>query len=151
MRDLMIAGGDLALTAGSDFGMVGQGNYITQRIATALAEPFDSDPYETGWGSYLDSWIGTVITASTPALVADEAARVLAILIAAQRQMITSWSLTGSRAQLAAGDTIAQVLAVNAQLSPSDPSSVLVWLQLVTQAGETLQVVRTVTTQLASG
>jgi hypothetical protein len=147
MRDLACQGGDLALS-GSQLATVTGESYIRQRLATALAEPFDSDPYETGWGSYLDSWLGSPLTSSTPALVASEASRVISILIAAQRLMITTWSLTGSKAQLAAADTIAAVLSVSAQPSAADPSAMAVSAQLVTQAGAQLTVIRTVASQL---
>lgn len=148
MRDLQISGGDLILQGG-ELATVNGSGYIRQRIATALAEPFGSDPYETGWGSYLESWLGQPITASTDGLVAAEASRVLSVLIAAQQQMITGWSLTGSRAQLAAADTIAQVLSVSAAVSSGDPSQIVVSMQLITQAGEQLSVIRTVVSQLS--
>jgi hypothetical protein len=150
MRDFAISGGDLTLGP-HGFETTGGARYVTQRIATALAEPFGSDPYEQGWGSYLDSWLGQPITGATPALVASEASRVLSVIIAAQQQMVLGWSLTGARAQLAAADTIAQVLSVGAQqgtlLLGQDPTSVIVTVDLVTQAGAQLQITRTVASQ----
>jgi len=44
MRDLRIAGGDIAL-AGGDLALVDQEAYLRQRVATALAEPYGSDPF----------------------------------------------------------------------------------------------------------
>jgi hypothetical protein len=151
MRDFSISGGDLTLGASSGFETVSGQSYIRQRIATALAEPFNSDPYESGWGSYLDGWLGMPVTGSTAGLVASEASRVLSVIIAAQAQMITGWHLTGARAQLAAADTIAQVTSVDAQqgslLLGQDPTSVIVTMTLVTQAGAQLQISRTVASQ----
>jgi phage baseplate assembly protein W len=151
MRDLAISGGDLTLSASSGFATVSGSNYIRQRIATALAEPFGSDPYESGWGSYLEGWLGGPVTGATAGLVAAEASRVLSVLIAAQAQMISGWSLTGGRAQLAAADTIASVSSVGAQqgslLLSQDPTSILVTMALTTQAGEQIQVARTVVSQ----
>jgi phage baseplate assembly protein W len=151
MRDFAVQGGDLVLGASSGFETVSGQSYIRQRIATALAEKFGSDPYEQGWGSYLDGWLGQPLTASTPALVASEASRVLSVIIAAQAQMIAGWQLTGDRAQLAAADAIAQVTSVDAQQGSSllgqDPASVIVTMTLVTQAGAQLQISRTVSSQ----
>jgi phage baseplate assembly protein W len=142
VKDLQIAGGDLAL-AGSALGLVDGTAYIRQRIATALAEPYGSDPFQPTWGSTLNSFLGGPITTGTDALVASEVARVLAQLIAAQRAMITSWALTGSRAQLLADDTIAAVNSVNTYVGV-DPEMIVVNLSLTTQGGQQLALSRTV-------
>lgn len=143
IRDLQLGSGDIILSGG-DFGTVNGSGYIRQRIATALAEPYGDDPFETTWGSTLDSYLGAPITSGTSALVASEVSRVLSQLIAAQQQMITSWSLTGTRAQLAAADTIASVQSVNASID-ADPETIDVAITLTTQAGATISVSRTVT------
>ena len=143
MRDLQLASGDIALSGG-DFGTVSGEGYIRQRIATALAEPYGDDPYEPTWGSVLDSYFGHPISSGTPALVSSEVSRVLAVLIAAQTAMITSWSLTGARAQLAAADTIASVQSVGASVDP-DPEMIDVAIVLTTQAGNAIAISRTVT------
>jgi hypothetical protein len=143
MKDLQISGGDLILTGG-DLGTVTGAAYIRQRIATALAEPYGSDPFHPTWGSVLSSWIGTPITAGTDALVSSEVGRVLAVLIAAQRAMMTTWALTGTKAQLAAADTIASVDAIDATADP-DPEAIDVLIQLTTGGGQQLAVGRTIT------
>jgi phage baseplate assembly protein W len=143
MKDLQISGGDLILTGG-DLGTVTGAAYIRQRIATALAEPYGSDPFQATWGSVLDSWLGSPITGGTDALVASEVSRVMAQLIAAQQQMITTWALTGTKAQLAAADTIATVDAITAT-ADADPEAIDVLIQLTTQGGQQLAVGRTVT------
>jgi hypothetical protein len=143
MRDLQLAGGDLVLSGG-DFGTVNGAAYIRQRIATALAEPYGDDPFQPTWGSTLNSYLGAPITAGTSALVASEVSRVLSQLIAAQQRMIISWSLTGTRAQLAAADTIASVQSVNATVD-ADPETIDVAIVLTTQAGQSIGITRTVT------
>jgi phage baseplate assembly protein W len=142
MRDLRIAGGDIVLGGGA-LSLVDGTAYIRQRIATALAEPYGSDPFQPTWGSTLESYLGSPITPGTDALVASETARVLAQLIAAQQAMITGWSLTGAKAQLLADDTIAAVTSVNAYVS-ADPEMIVVRLSLVTQGGQQLALSRTV-------
>jgi hypothetical protein len=105
---------------------------------------YGDDPFEPTWGSALNSYLGAPITAGTTALVASEVSRVLSQLIAAQQRMITSWSLTGTRAQLAAADTIASVQSVNASVD-ADPETIDVAIQLTTQAGQSIGITRTVT------
>jgi phage baseplate assembly protein W len=142
VRDLQIAGGDLIL-AGGELGLVDGTAYIRQRIATALAEPYGNDPFQPTWGSTLASFLGGPIVPGTDALVASEVSRVLAQLIAAQRAMITGWSLTGSKSQLLADDTIAAVNSVNAYIGV-DPEMIVVTLSLTTQGGQRLALSRTV-------
>jgi hypothetical protein len=142
MKDLQIAGGDLIL-AGSSLGLVDGTAYIRQRLATALAEPYGSDPFEPAWGSTLETYLGAPVTSGTDALVASEVSRVLAQLIAAQRAMITSWSLTGSKARLTAADTIASVNSVSAYVS-SDPEMIIVNVSLTTMGGQQMSLARTV-------
>jgi hypothetical protein len=81
--------------------------------------------------------------------VASEVSRVLAQLIAAQNLMITGWSLTGAKAQLAASDVIASVQSVNAQVD-QDPETIDVQVSLTTQGGQVLQVNRTVAPVVSS-
>jgi phage baseplate assembly protein W len=148
VRDLQLSSGDIALSGG-DFGTVTGSAYIRQRIATALSEPYNSDPYEPAWGSTLDSYFGAPITSGTPALVSGEVSRVLAVLIAAQTAAVTSWSLTGARARLAAADTIASVQSVTASVD-QDPEMIDVSVILTTQAGVTMGISRIVTPSLTS-
>lgn len=142
MKDLRIAGGDLGLSGG-DLALVGGTAYIRQRIGTALAEPYGTDPFQPNWGSTLTSYLGTPILAGTDALVASEVARVLAQIIAAQRAMITSWVLTGTKAQLNAADTIASVTSVSASVD-ADPEVIDVQIALITAGGQQLIVTRSV-------
>lgn len=148
MFDLQLSSGDIVLTGG-DFGTVSGGAYIRQRIATALAEPYGDDPFQPTWGSTLDSYLGAPQTSSTSALVASEVSRVLSQLIAAQQQMIRGWSLTGTKAQLAAADTIASVQSVKASQDP-DPETIDVSIVLTTQSGQQLPVSRSLTAAPAS-
>lgn len=142
MRDLRISGGDLIL-AGGGLALVDGTAYVRQRIGTALAEPYGTDPFQPAWGSTLTSYLGTPIRPGTDALVASEVARVLAQIIAAQRFMITSWALTGSKAQLNAADTIASVQSVDASVDV-DPEVIDVRVALLTYGGQQLIVSRSV-------
>lgn len=142
MKDLRIAGGDLALSGG-DLSLADGTAYIRQRIGTALAEPYGSDPFHPNWGSTLTSYLGTPIRPGTDALVASEVSRVLATIIAAQQAMITSWVLTGAKAQLNAADTIAAVQSVSAAVD-FDPEVIGVRIVLLTYGGQQLIVNRTV-------
>src|SRR6266704_695854 len=144
MKDLQISGGDLILTGG-DLGTISGTGYIRQRIATALAEPYGSDPFQPTWGSVLYSWIGHAIRPGTDAMVASEVSRVMAQLVAAQRFMITSWSLTGAKAQLAAADTIATVVSMISTSIVSGLTSSEVLIMLTTADGQQVGISRTIT------
>jgi hypothetical protein len=117
---------------------------VRQRVATALSEPYGTDPYNPTWGSALIGYLGAPQNAGTPALVTSEVSRVLAGLIAAQQLMITSSAMAGTRSQLAAADTIASVNSVNASAGVR-PDAIAVAVSLTTQGGQQLQVARTVT------
>lgn len=142
IKDLQLAGGDL-LASGRGFATVTGRDYVRQRVATALAEPYGSDPYHPDWGSALHGYLGAPQDSGTPAMISSEVSRVLAQLIAAQQLMITSSSLAGTRSQLAAADVIASVGSVNASAGIR-PDSIAVAVAITTQGGENLQVSRTV-------
>jgi hypothetical protein len=69
--------------------------------------------------------------------------RVLAALVAAQRLLITSSAMTGTRSQLAAADVIASVNSVTASAG-TRPDAIAVGVSLTTQGGQLVQVSRTV-------
>ena len=142
IRDLQLSGGDLAIS-GRGFATVTGADYIRQRVATALTEPYGSDPYHPEWGSALAGYLGMPQDAGTQALVTSEVSRVLAQLVAAQQLLITSGVLAGTRSQLAADDVIASVDSVNASAGIR-PDAIAVAVALTTQAGQRLQVTRTV-------
>lgn len=142
MRDLQLAGGDL-VASGRGFGTVTGADYVRQRVATALSEPYGSDPYHPEWGSALHGYLGAPQDAGTPALLTSEVSRVLAQLVAAQQLLITASAMTGTRSQLAAADVIASVDSVNA-FAGSRPDAIAVAVALTTQGGQQLQVTRTV-------
>lgn len=142
IKDLQLAGGDL-VAAGRGFGTVTGADYVRQRVATALSEPYGSDPYHPQWGSALEGYLGGPQVSGTAALVSSEVSRVLQQLVAAQQLMITASAMQGSRSQLAAADTIASVDSVSAGTGVR-PDSIAVSVALTTQGGTSLQVTRTV-------
>lgn len=142
IKDLQLVGGDL-FASGRGFATVTGAAYVRQRVATALAEPYGSDPYHPDWGSALDGYLGTPQDSGTPALVSSEVSRVLAQLVAAQQLTITAASLAGTRSRLAAADVIASVDSVTAGTG-ARPDSIQVSVALTTQGGQQLQVARTV-------
>jgi phage baseplate assembly protein W len=141
MRDLQLAGGDLVTGTGG-FTTVTGTDYLRQRIALALGEPYGDDPYNPAWGSMLPSYIGGPQDSGTDALVSSEVSRVLQLVMDAQQNQIAGWALTGSRSQYAAADVIASVESVSAT---STWDTVSVTLTLTTQAGTQLTLTRTVT------
>jgi phage baseplate assembly protein W len=139
---LQLIGGDLA-GAPRGFATVTGAGYVRQRVATALSEPYGSDPYHPEWGSALPGYLGAPQGPATQGMISSEVSRVLAALIAAQQLMITSSAMTGTRSTLAAADVIASVDSVQAGIG-SRPDAVSVAVSLTTQGGQQLQVSRTV-------
>lgn len=145
IKDLQLAGGDL-LASGRGFATVTGADYVRQRVATALSEPYGSDPYHPDWGSALSGYLGIPQDTGTDALITSEVSRVLAALIAAQQLMITSSAMSGTRSILAAADTIASVDSVSAGAG-ARPDAVTVVVSLTTQGAQQVQVARTVSAQ----
>jgi phage baseplate assembly protein W len=143
VKDLQLTGGDL-VASGRGFATVTGADYVRQRVACALSEPYGSDPYNPAWGSALTGWLGSPQTPSTQALVAAEAQRVLAALMAAQQVMLKAAALTSTRSQLNSADVIAQVNSVTAATG-SRPDAVQVTVILTTMGGQQVQASRTVT------
>lgn len=142
MKDLQLVGGDL-LPSGRGFATVTGADYVRQRVATALSEPYGSDPFHPTWGSALPGYLGSPQDAGADALVSSEVSRVLAALVAAQRLLLTSSAMTGTRSQLAASEVIASVNSVSASAA-GRPDAIAVAVSLTTQGGQLVSVSRTV-------
>lgn len=143
MKDLQLAGGDL-LASGRGFATVTGTDYVRQRVACALSEPYGSDPYNPQWGSALTGWIGSPQGPGTQALVASEAQRVLSSLMAAQQVMLKAAALTQTRSRLNSDDVIARVNSVTASAG-TRPDAVQVSVALTTVGGQQVSASRTVT------
>lgn len=143
MRDLQLTGGDL-LASGRGFATVTGADYVRQRVACALSEPYGSDPYNPSWGSALTGWLGAPQNAGTQAMVASEAQRVLSALMAAQQLVLKSAAMTSTRSQLNSADVIASVNSVTASAG-SRPDAVQVTVTITTMGGQQVQASRTVT------
>jgi phage baseplate assembly protein W len=142
IKDLQLSGGDL-LPSGSGFATVTGAAYIRQRVATALAEPYGSDPYNQAWGSTLPSFLGTPQAADTASLVSAETARVIQQLSSAQQVQVSASAAAGTRSALVAEDVIASVDSVQAAVA-GRPDTVQVAIALTTLAGQQLHISRTV-------
>lgn len=143
MKDLQLTGGDL-LSSGRGFALVDGADYVRQRVATALSEPYGSDPFNPSWGSALTGWLGSPQNAGTQGLVAAEAQRVLSVLMAAQQLALKAASLAGTRSQLSSDDVIASVKSVTAAQG-TRPDAVQVTVTLTTLGGTQVTASRTVT------
>lgn len=142
MKDLQLVGGDL-LSSGRGFALVDGGDYIRQRVACALSEPYGSDPYNPAWGSALTGYLGAPQNAGTQALVASEAQRVLNALVASQQLMLKAAAMTNTRSQLNSADVIAAVNSVTAGQG-GRPDEVQVTVTLTTMGGQQVTASRTV-------
>lgn len=140
---MQLVGGDL-LASGRGFATVTGADYVRQRVACALSEPYGSDPYNPAWGSALTGYLGAPQNPGTRAMVASEAQRVLNALVAAQQLMLKSAVMTSTRSQLNSADVIAVVNSVTASAG-GRPDAVQVTVTLTTMGGQQVQASRTVT------
>lgn len=142
IKDLQLVGGDL-VASGRGFATVTGPDYVRQRVACALSEPYGSDPYNPSWGSALPGWLGAPQGPGAQAMVAAEAQRVLSALMAAQQFMLKAAAMTGTRSQLSSAEVIARVNGVTAS-SGGRPDAVQVTVTLTTMGGQQVTASRTV-------
>jgi phage baseplate assembly protein W len=142
VKDLQLTGGDL-LASGRGFATVTGADYVRQRVACALSEPYGSDPFNPAWGSALTGWLGAPQNSGTQAMVASEAQRVLSVLMAAQQLTLKSAVMTNTRSQLNSADVISAVSSVTAAAG-TRPDAVQVTVTLTTMGGTQVQASRTV-------
>jgi phage baseplate assembly protein W len=143
VKDLQLTGGDL-VASGRGFATVTGADYVRQRVACALSEPYGSDPFNPTWGSALTGWLGTPQNSGTQAQVAAEAQRVLSALMAAQQLQLTAAALANTRSQLNSADVISAVNSVTASAG-NRPDAVQVTVALTTMGGQQVSASRTVT------
>lgn len=140
MKTLALVGGDLAPGDGGYIILTGSAR-IRQDLALALGEAYGHDTFHPEYGSVLASYIGEPLTAELELLVRSEVVRVLQQYVAGQQADIASDSLSTSRSRYSTQDVVDSVTAVTTQVS-FDTVKVLV--SLVTRAGQTVNVARTV-------
>ncbi len=142
MKTLALSQGDLVV--GRDgFTTVSGAQKVQTQLALLLGEYFGTDRFHpTQWGSTVTDYIGDPNTLDVEFEVRSEIARALTQYIAIQDQEIYQDFLDGRRSRFAAADVIREVTSIETQMVNE---SIFVTIDLVTLAGQTVRLNRTVT------
>lgn len=143
MKTLALVNGDLVVGQGGHATVSGAAK-IRLALALALGEYFGNDRFHpTQWGSNVIDHIGKPIDITVQADVESEVSRVLAQYIAIQDQEIYTDYQNGRRSRFATADIIRNVKSIDVTVNLD---SINISLSLVTLAGSTVDLNRTVTT-----
>lgn len=134
MKTPLLDDGDLVVGTNSDLAMATGTNKVVQDVRGALLEPLGNDRFHPGWGSDLDSYIGTPTFSDVTITVQSEVNRVVGNLAAVQRDQIESQSLNSDVSTWTTDEVIAGVTSVNVQQTYD---AVNVEITVGTVAGET--------------
>jgi hypothetical protein len=114
---------------------------IRQDLALALIEPYGHDSFHPTWGSILPGYVGMPLDAEMELLVRAEVVRIVQQYVDGQAAEIAQDSLSGSRSRFDYSDVVGQVVSIDTQVG-FDTVKVLV--ELLTRAGSTVKISRTV-------
>ena len=142
MKTLALVGGDLVVGATGHETISGS-RKIRQDLALTLGEPLALDRFHPEMGSVVVDYIGQPIDDETEMLVRAEVGRIVQQYIAIQQREVLKDNLAARASRFNASDVVTAIRDITAKV---DYDSIRVSVSLVTQAGETLQVNRTITT-----
>lgn len=140
MKGLALSGGDLVVSKG-DLATISGPPRIRQDLALAMIEPYGNDSFNPTWGSVLPSYVGMPLDAEMELLVRAEVVRIVQQYIDGQAAEIALDALSGSRSRFDYSDVVGQVVSIDT--TPSF-DTIKVSIELRTQAGSTVKILRTV-------
>lgn len=116
MQTLKVSNGDFVLDGGN-YGVVEGQDKLRQDLWFALAEPIGCDRFHSTWGSILSLLVGQPSTVANQTKAQSDASRVVSTYATAQRQAVTSASLSGRSQNYALDELITSVK--NVEVAPS--------------------------------
>lgn len=140
MKTLALANGDLVVD-GTGHKTVSGSPMIRQELALQLGEPYGTDRFHPEMGSVLVEYIGEPIDDETEMLVRAEVGRVVQQYIGIQQREVLRDHLAVRASRFDASDVVTGVTSITATV---DFDYVRLSVTLATQAGETIQVNRTI-------
>lgn len=142
MKTLALSQGDLVVGRGG-YATVSGGRKVQQELALALGEYFGTDRFHPNqWGSTVTDYLGQPVSEDLSFEVRAEISRVLEQYIAIQDQEIYQDFVNGRRTRYDAADVVRQVQSIDVQVNMT---TIFVSISLLTLAGQTVQLNRTVT------
>jgi hypothetical protein len=139
MQGLALVNGDL---------VVGQSGYVTvsgtakvlQDLTIATLEPYGSDPYHPGWGSYIDTYIGQNPTVAQP-LAQTEVVRLVSNYMTIQQYQQSTALSQGQVSPFTNDDYVVGLASLN---TTQDLTSITVSATVQVASGSTVGVSTTV-------
>lgn len=112
MRGLLVQDGDLVVGQGG-FALTEGPAKVRQDLSLAAAEPYGADRFHPGWGSLLDSYVGTGDPDEGVALIKSEIARVVQNYIAVQNFNLRQDQRFGRANRYAANELVDSIVSID--------------------------------------
>lgn len=139
MQGFALVNGDI-VTGQSGYQMVSGIAKIEQDLTVATIEPYGSDPYHPGWGSYMDSYVG-MDPSTAAALATSEVSRLVSNYMTVQQYQQTTALANGQSSPFTNDDYVTGLAGVD---TTQDLTSMTVQANVTTASGATVGVSTTV-------
>ena len=124
MKTLALDHGDLVVGS-TGYAMIDGVPKVLQDVRCALLEPLGNDRFHPGFGSSLDSFVGSMQDEMVISEVQGEVRRVLDQYAAVQRDRLERDALSGARSRYKTADVLAARVYVQVALRTADGSTVV--------------------------
>jgi hypothetical protein len=139
VQGFALVNGDI-VTGQSGYQMVSGQAKVLQDLTVATQEPYGSDPYHPGWGSYLDSYVGQD-PSTVQALATSEISRLVSNYMTVQQYQQTQALAAGQSSPFTNDDYVTGIASMT---TTSDLTSITVNAAVSTASGATVGVSTTV-------
>jgi hypothetical protein len=113
---------------------------VLQDLTVATLEPYGSDPYHPGWGSYMNNFVGQD-PSTVPALAQSEVMRLVSNYMTTQQYQQTQALAAGQSSPFSNDDYVTGLASLD---TTQDLTSITVSAAVVTASGATVGVQTTV-------
>jgi hypothetical protein len=139
VRGLALVNGDIQVGQSGYVEVTGQAK-VLQDMVVAAQEPYGSDQYHPGWGSYLNNYVGGN-AASTPALAQSEVKRLVSNYMTVQTYNQSQALAAGNKSPYTNDDFVTGLASLDVA---QDTTSLTVNASLMTASGQTVGIAATV-------
>jgi hypothetical protein len=139
MRGLALVNGDIQVGQSGYVEVTGQAK-VLQDMVVATQEPYGSDQYHPGWGSYLNNFVGGDPTSSS-ALATSEVTRLVSNYMTVQTYNQAQALAAGNKSPYGNDDFVTGLASLDVS---QDDTSITVNASLLTASGQTVGVAATV-------
>lgn len=131
----MLVNGDIVVGQ-SGYVMVSGQQKVLQDLVVATSEPYGSDPYHPGWGSYLTNYVGGDPSV-VPAMAETEVTRLVSNYMQVQQYQQTQALAAGQSSPFTNDDYVTGLTSLN---TTADLDSISVSATVLTASGATVGV-----------